>query len=78
MPTLIDLTGKCFGRLKVIRRDTYDAKEPYWVCSCLCGNIVSVSGSRLRQGLTKSCGCLREELAAEMGKRNRGRRKQQC
>ena len=67
---LIDLTGKRFGRLTVLRRDTYTAEEPYWVCECDCGEIASVAGYNLRKGLTRSCGCLRREKTAETGRRN--------
>lgn len=30
-----------------------------WVCQCDCGNMIEVSGHSLRQGNTKSCGCVR-------------------
>lgn len=68
---VIDLTGKRFGRLLVLRRDTYTDDQAYWVCQCDCGNITSVMGGSLRNGLTRSCGCLRAENAAETGRRNR-------
>jgi len=63
MGKLIDLTGKRFGRLKVIERD-YDPKKTkhkkyvYWKCVCDCGNKKSVGSQALRSGRTKSCGCL--------------------
>lgn len=68
---LIDLTGQRFGRLLVLRRDTYTDDQAYWVCQCDCGTITSVMGGSLRNGLTRSCGCLRAEKAAETGRRNR-------
>lgn len=68
---VIDLTGKRFGRLLVLRRDTYTDDQAYWVCQCDCGTITSVMGGSLRNGLTRSCGCLRAEKAAETGRRNR-------
>lgn len=42
-PTLIDLRGKTFGKLKVIEKDP-DSKpgKTKWICECKCGNIVSV------------------------------------
>lgn len=63
MGKLIDLTGKRFGRLTVIERD-YETqrkknnKYVYWKCKCNCGNDTSVNSESLRQGKTKSCGCL--------------------
>lgn len=63
MSKLIDLTGKTFGRLKVIKRkigDSYINGEALWECECSCikKTIVYVHGSELRQGRKKSCGCI--------------------
>ena len=69
--TVIDLTGQRFGRLLVLRRDTYTDQQAYWVCQCDCGTITSVIGGSLRRGLTRSCGCLRAERSAENGRKNR-------
>ena len=33
-----------------------------WECQCDCGNIVYVNGTSLKNGNTKSCGCLAKEL----------------
>lgn len=62
---MIDMTGERFGRLTVIegagKRRSVSGKDKgyYWKCRCDCGNTVTVSGSNLRQGLTRSCGCIR-------------------
>lgn len=54
-----DITGKTFGRLTAIR---YEKKSGYkWLCKCSCGNTVLAAGASLRQGRTKSCGCLQDE-----------------
>ena len=61
MPKLIDLSGKQFGYLKVIKRDEKrKGKYVYWICECQCENrtIVSVRGSNLKSGNTVSCGCV--------------------
>lgn len=63
MPKLIDLTGKRFGRLVVIQRFENSCKKPYWKCRCDCGNVCIVQGRKLRDGITKSCGCLQIETA---------------
>ena len=67
MSKLIDMTGKWFGRLTVIGISERRSKgnNAYWVCKCDCGNTVSVVGSSLRNGTTKSCGCIRSELWRE-------------
>ena len=67
---LHDLTGQRFGKLVVmerapdkIRNNGYGRTQ--WVCVCDCGEIVTVLAERLISGMTKSCGCLRKELAAK-------------
>lgn len=58
MGKLIDITGNVYGRLTVIRRCEKPSKRVTWECECECGSIKSVSGTRLKSGKTKSCGCL--------------------
>ena len=60
-----DLTGQVFGRLEVIKRDT-NKKKVYWICKCRCGTIKSIPGAGLRDGTTKSCGCLQKEKVKKM------------
>ena len=56
----IDLVGKKFGKLTVIKdsgeRSNY--KSIIWLCKCDCGNVCKVDGANLRSGHTQSCGCL--------------------
>jgi hypothetical protein len=68
MGKLIDLTDMRFGRLTVIGREgtyqSYPGKTyTTWRCVCDCGNEIVVIGQNLRQGSTRSCGCLRKETA---------------
>jgi hypothetical protein len=63
---LINLKGKVFGSLKVIKR-AEDRVQPsgqhkiQWLCRCLkCRKNVVVIGQSLRKGFTKSCGCYRK------------------
>lgn len=58
--------GNRYGKLIVLKRDEdfsipKKRKNAYWICQCDCGNITSVIGSKLRNGETKSCGCLKKE-----------------
>lgn len=53
----IDLTGRNFGRLVVIREAGRKRKEVAWECLCKCGKTVVVNGYALRSGHTQSCGC---------------------
>ena len=59
MGTLIDLTGKRFGLLKVEGRADQNAKSSgasLWACRCRCGKATVVDGRDLRRGATRSCG----------------------
>ncbi|WP_054955031.1 AP2 domain-containing protein [Paenibacillus dakarensis] len=64
---LDDMTGKRFGKLTVIRRgETDKQRHVHWICRCDCGEETSVDALNLRNGTTKSCGCLREENGVVM------------
>ncbi len=56
---LIDLTGKRFGSLLVLRRSDDRVKQAYWLCKCVCGSKKAIRGSSLRYGVSVSCGCSR-------------------
>lgn len=71
-----DLSGRTFGRLHVVRQDGFYysrtlrpdggvnvSKIPMWLCECECGNTTRVQGCSLISERTKSCGCLRREVA---------------
>ena len=58
----IDLTGRQFGRLKVLEEaDNSNRTGEYWKCVCSCGRLIEVSKESLCAGKTKSCGCLQAE-----------------
>lgn len=58
----IDLTGKVFTRWTVIKRADYVAgKHTHWICKCSCGKEKSIDGICLRNGSSRSCGCLMAE-----------------
>ena len=63
---LKDMTGQCFGRLLVTKRDGTYLKNrlAVWRCKCDCGNVTFVRGASLRKGTTKSCGCLSKEMTS--------------
>ena len=63
MGSVIDLTGKRFGRLKVLHRGTNTAGgKSRWVCLCDCGLTAEVRAETLKNGSSKSCGCLASDL----------------
>lgn len=58
----LDLTGLKVGRLTALScHGKNDFGKITWLCKCDCGETAIVIGSRLKSGLTKSCGCLRNE-----------------
>lgn len=61
----IDLTGKIFGRLKVIRCVDGNGNGIRWECKCACGNTTIVDDSDLRNGKIKSCGCINRNIAVK-------------
>ena len=65
MGSFIDLTGKRFGRLTVIKRTESTNHNIKWLCKCDCGNEKSVFGIDLTQGKTASCGCIRKEMVIQ-------------
>lgn len=67
MGKLVDLSGRRFGRLRVIRYAGLDGgKNAAWDCVCDCGEAVTVRGYRLRSGETASCGCLRIDVESRV------------
>ncbi len=58
----IDLTGKRYGRLSVIKESDQSGK---WICKCICGNECVVFGNNLRRLHTISCGCALSDVLLE-------------
>jgi hypothetical protein len=52
----VDLVGQTYGSLTVIK--IANEKPIRWECKCSCGNIVIVKTAPLKNGHTRSCGCL--------------------
>jgi len=73
MSKFIDLTGKRFGFLTVIKlSDKKENKDSHlkWDCVCDCGNEKSIIGRSLITGATKSCGCYFKKCIIENNKKN--------
>lgn len=76
MPAKIDIRGQRFGRLTVIAEE----KEKYrcpggkrvrrMFCRCDCGTEKIIQIGALRQGVTRSCGCLNTQLSRERSTRH--------
>lgn len=65
----IDISGETFGRLTVIERCGYKDLHVAWKCRCECGKITIVSGSELRRGKSRSCGCGNYDVVHGQGKK---------
>ena len=62
---VIDITRQRFGRLLVLHEVIQRPKGgAWWVCLCDCGEVRPIRAKGLRKGTTRSCGCLRREVAA--------------
>lgn len=66
MDFAVDLTGKRFGRLTVIKRVASQNKRSMWFCECDCGGHKAARGSDLKNGHTQSCGCLHKEVVTNI------------
>lgn len=61
-----DFLNKEFGYLLIKKYAGLNSKRlSTWECQCKCGAICIVSHNRLLKGETKSCGCLRREMASK-------------
>ena len=57
-----DLTGQKFGKLTATYRTMGSDKHIKWYCLCDCGNSIVICAGGLRNGNTKSCGCLQHQV----------------
>lgn len=63
----LDLTGQRFGRLLALEDVGRDKKQSVlWMCTCDCGNKITVNADSLRSGNTKSCGCYHKIRTREL------------
>lgn len=59
-----DVTGERFGRLVAIEKTSEKQNHGYkWLCKCDCGNEHTVLIANLKNGNTKSCGCLKTDIS---------------
>ena len=84
MSKLIDMTGWVMSehgvpdsRLTVLQRvedhvTSSGQRSPQWLCECSCceHKQIVARGANIRNGITKSCGCLQIELGVGIKKHN--------
>ena len=72
MSRAIDMVGFKFNGCEVLsRKGSSKDKKATWVCECSCGKTFEAVGKSIRNGTTKSCGCLKTENIKRVGKLNR-------
>lgn len=72
MSKRIDLAGREFGDLTVIKLSAQTLRDGtrLWECKCECGNTTHVASFSLLHGHYKSCGCMRDKKRDEGVKRH--------
>lgn len=63
-----DLAGLTFGNWEVLKRDPSNPRN--YICRCGCGTVKSVFGSSVKNGSSKSCGCLSIQHTKEKNEEN--------
>lgn len=71
MGKFVDITGEKFHRLTALCFVERKRKLTYWKFKCDCGNETITTLKGVREGTTKSCGCLQKETARNIGYNNR-------
>jgi hypothetical protein len=74
MPPPLDLTGRRFGRLRVLGLDEERSKREkrrYWLVQCDCEHRTRkvISSRALKSGASQSCGCLAQRFSSTAAKR---------
>lgn len=65
----LDLTDKKFGYLTALySTGSNNQGNAMWLCECECGNAVIVNSQNLKNGHTKSCGCLKAKVTIARNK----------
>lgn len=58
-----DIVGRTFGRWTVLGLAPYRTAKEFYECRCKCGTYRDVRKDQLTRGVSKSCGCLKAEIA---------------
>ena len=59
----LNLLNQKFGKLLVIGETEYVTRVK-WLCKCDCGNTKIAATKELRNGNTKSCGCIHKQSSS--------------
>jgi len=58
----VNITGNRYGRWTVLSYIGKNKKRHVWLCRCDCGKEKVIYSGHLKNGATKSCGCLHKEI----------------
>ena len=62
------MINNVYGQLTILSFSHKVGAVKFWLCKCSCGNEKAIRQQLLTDGRTKSCGCLRKQLASERRK----------
>ena len=64
--SFVDLTGKRYNRLVVVKRIGTNSlnKNAIWLCQCDCGNTIEVESRHLNYGAVSSCKCYKKNMTS--------------
>ncbi len=75
MPKSLSLEQQRFGKLLVVSKSGTDKRGCIlWECLCDCGKTTIVNGAKLKNGHTRSCGCLARDGSKSATHRETGTR----
>lgn len=63
---VINLHGRVFGKLTVLKLISHGRNKVMWLCKCECGTVKAHRATHLLAGATISCGCAIGEAAAKI------------
>lgn len=67
----LDIIGQRFTRYTIVTRGpNTPGGQARWICRCDCGAERLVRGSDLRNGKSRSCGCLQREIVRKLGQQH--------
>jgi hypothetical protein len=66
--TVIVEPGDRYGRLLVLAEGVKKGNVQHYICACDCGGFIQPRKYALKNGTTKSCGCLAQENRSHIGK----------
>lgn len=73
-PSFVNLKGKIFDRLEVIKHMGVNRyRNSLWLCRCICGHEFTTASVNLTQGFVDSCGCKDSFERTRVNRRTGGR-----